>query len=106
MKSPTSNALPSTFDIPDAPHGLAPTFAHSHPPPLQPVVRPVHRRHIAAHGPGDHLAVQGNVVHLLGMLAKGGFDELFALGRVGLFAGGSGLNDQAALQNQSITNAL
>lgn len=38
-----------------------------HPPPLQPAVRPVHRRHMAAHGPGDHLAVQGDVVHLPGM---------------------------------------
>ena len=75
---------------PGARHGLRPTFIDSHPPPLQPVIRPVNRRHIAAHGPGDHLAVQGNVVHLLRVLTQGGFDELFALGGVGLFAGCGG----------------
>lgn len=32
--------------------------------------------------------MQWNVVHLLGVLPQGGFDDLLAFDRVGLFAGG------------------
>jgi hypothetical protein len=63
------------------------SLADGHPLHLEPVVGAVHGIHVAARGPGDHLAMQRQCVHLLLVLAQRGLDHLLALLRVGLDAG-------------------
>ena len=64
-----NGALLSGFDTIAPP---LPTVTHRHSSQFS---ARLNRRHIAAHGPGDHQAVWGNGVHLIGMLALWNMSE-------------------------------